>query len=357
MSDDDTRAADDSTGAGSGGTAGADADGDRSGLAELDQQLRAQFTWYPVAKKEFQDTVRSKLIWLLSAVFIIIFALPAFVGLYFDIGQLAQQQGTTITTDAFFGIATRLGSALVPIIAIVVGYASIVGERESGSLKVLLSLPFTRRDVLVGKVVGRSAVVVVPILAAFIISVIVLVPAGVQVNPGGFLAGTALTALLAAVFVSLAVGFSAAARTGRRAIVGTVGIYLYFFLFWNAFTQAVGTLLRNRLDVGAESTLKLSLFLKLLNPTQSYQTLVNSALGESPMSARAAMYSGFRAFAVCQQALSGNATMSQAGGLACNPTNGSLPFYYSDPAVLVYFLLWLVVPLVVGYRLFSAADL
>jgi ABC-2 type transport system permease protein len=330
---------------------------DQSDIEMLDERLREQFTWYVVAKKEFQDTRRSKVIWLLSAIFVVIFALPAFLGLYFNIGQLAQQQGQTVTTDAFFAIATRFGSALIPIIAIVIGYAAVVGERESGSLKVLLSLPFTRRDVILGKVVGRSAVVAVPILLGFLVSVLVLIPASVQVSPLGFIAGAGLTALLGVVFVALAVGFSAAVRTSRRAIVGTIGVYIYFFLFWNAFANSVGWALREYLGATAASTLKISLLLKLLNPTQSYQTLVNSALGQSAMSARAGMYQGFQAFGVCQQALGGNASMSQAGAVACTPENGGLPFYFSDPAVVVYFLLWLVVPLVVGYYLFEGTDL
>lgn len=338
-------------------TANQDGDTEQSDLAMLDERLRERFTWYVVAKKEFQDTRRSKVIWVLSAIFIVIFALPAFLGLYFNIGQLAQQQGQTVTTDAFFAIATRFGSALIPIIAIVIGYAAVVGERESGSLKVLLSLPFTRRDVILGKVVGRSAVVAVPILVGFLVSVVVLIPAGVQVSPVGFIAGSVLTALLGVVFVALAVGFSAGVKTSRRAIVGTVGIYVYFFLFWNAFANTVGWALREYLDAGAASTLKISLFLKLLNPTQSYQTLVNSALGQTPMSARAAMYQGFQAFGVCQQALGGNASVSQAGGIACDPENGAIPFYFSDPAVVVYFLLWLVVPLVLGFYLFDGTDL
>lgn len=329
-----------------------------SDLARVDGALRERFTWYPVAKKEFQDTVRSRLIWVLSAIFVVIFALPAFLGLYFDLGTLAQQQGQTLTTDAFFRIATRFGSALVPIIAIVVGYASVVGERESGSLKVLLSLPFSRRDVVLGKVLGRSAVVAAPILLGFVVSVLVLLPAGVGVSPVGFVLGAALTALLGVVFVALAVGFSAAASTSRRAIVGTVGVYVYFFLFWNSFASAVGSLLRRYLEASVASTLQISLFLKLLNPTQAYQTLVNAALGQTALSARATMYQGFQSVAVCQQALGGNVSMSQAGGFACNPVNGGgVPIQFSNAAVAVYLLLWLVVPLVVGYRLFDDADL
>jgi hypothetical protein len=49
--------------------------------------------------------------------------------------------------------------------------------------------------------------------------------------------------------------------------------------------------------------------------------------------------------------------MAGAGVVQCSPTNGGLPLYFSDPAVVVYFLAWLVVPMVVGYKLFDDADL
>lgn len=335
-----------------GGTSDSGGTSDGGDLAAIDRSIRERFPGYVVAKKEVRDTIRSKLLWVLSVIFVVIFALPAFFGLYLDIGNLASEQGVTITTDSFFRIAGQFGSALVPIIAIVVGYGAVVGERESGSLKVLLSLPFTRRDVVLGKVLGRGAVLAIPILLGFLVSVVVLVPAGVQVSPVGFALGAALTALLGVVFVSLAVGFSAGASSSLRAIVGTVGVYVYFFLFWNPFANSVGSLLRRFLDAGVASTLKLSLFLKLLNPTQSYQTLLDAALGQPSMAARAGMFGRFRAPFVCQEALGGNYT--RAG---CVAESGGVPFYFSDPAVLVYLLVWLVVPVVVGVYLFDRTDL
>jgi len=353
MSDDGASGSD----GGGTGRSGSSGGGMGEDIQRVDAALREQFSWYVVAKKEFKDTVRSKLLWLLSAIFVIVFALPAFLGLYFGLGQIAQQQGATLTTDAFFGSAARLGSALIPLVAIVVGYASIVGERKSGSLKVLLSLPFSRGDVVVGKVIGRSAVVAIPILIGFLVSVAVLLPANVALNAVGFVLAALLTALLGVVFVSLAVGISAAARTGRRAIVGTVGIYVYFFLFWNSFANSIGGLLGEYLNVTAGTAATTSLFVKLVNPTQSYQTLVDAALGNSALTARATMFQGLRIAGICEQALGGNVSMSQGAGISCQSTGAGVPFYFSNVAVLVYFLLWIVVPVALGYRLFDGADL
>ena len=142
-----------------------DAGGDRSGVAVLDEAMREQFTWYVVAKKEFNDAVRSKGLWALSAVFTLLFVLPA--GRIWwnqrssdqQLGQQALDIGMQFFISRFYLDTVTL---LVTIVVLFVGYAAVTKEKESGSLKLLLSLPFTRRDVIVGKVLGRSAVAAVP---------------------------------------------------------------------------------------------------------------------------------------------------------------------------------------------------
>ncbi len=49
--------------------------------------------WYPISKKEFRDTVRSPWIWVLSFIFIVLFALPAVLGKSFDTGQQSPKPG------------------------------------------------------------------------------------------------------------------------------------------------------------------------------------------------------------------------------------------------------------------------
>jgi hypothetical protein len=46
---------------------------------------------------------------------------------------------------------------LVPLIALILGYDAIVAERERGSLDLLLSMPITRFEVLLGKYTGLAA--------------------------------------------------------------------------------------------------------------------------------------------------------------------------------------------------------
>jgi len=186
-------------------------------------------TWQAVARKDFRDAVRSRWLWALSAIFVGLFAGAA----YFVGSNLPADPQQPITTDAFLQTLGQLViTLLIPLVAIVVSYSAIVGERESGSLKLLLSLPHSRADALVGKAVGRSAVVALPILLGLVLAFAVLGVYGLGLEVLNFVAFTILTMLLGVVFVSISIGVSAAASTNRRAMLGTVGLYFVFTLFW-----------------------------------------------------------------------------------------------------------------------------
>jgi Cu-processing system permease protein len=68
------------------------------------------------------------------------------------------QQGAV----GFRGIEVAIASLvslviyLVPLIALILGYDSIVGEKERGSLELLLWMPITRFEILLGKHLGLS---------------------------------------------------------------------------------------------------------------------------------------------------------------------------------------------------------
>ena len=88
-----------------------------------------------------------------------IFALFALAIAYFG----AAQQGAV----GFRGIEVTIASLvslviyLVPLIALVLGYDAIVGEKERGSLELLLSMPITRFEILLGKFSGLAAALAV----------------------------------------------------------------------------------------------------------------------------------------------------------------------------------------------------
>lgn len=66
----------------------------------------------------------------------------------------------------------RLSQELLPLLILVIGYSAFAGEREAGTLKQLLSLGTTRRDLLFGKAAGLGSCVLILCLP-----MLVLVPA------------------------------------------------------------------------------------------------------------------------------------------------------------------------------------
>lgn len=293
-------------------------------------------TWHAVARKDFRDAVRSKWLWVLSAVFVGLFVGSA----YFIGSNLTEDVQEALTTDVFFQTLGQLVITLIiPLVAIVVSYSAIVGERESGSLKLLLSLPHSRQDAVVGKTVGRSTVVALPILLGLLLALVVLAVYGVSIEIFNFLLFTLLTMLLGVVFVSIAVGVSAAASTNRRAMLGTVGLYFLFTLFWDQVRRIV-VFANDQLSLGLETIeiVTYGLFIKFLNPVRAYQTLAASLYTDTTLNARLYETNQFQQQFIVEEL-------------------GEAPFYLSDPVVLVQFLLWLVVPLGLGYLVFRDADL
>lgn len=299
--------------------------------------------WLVVARKEVADTVRSRVLWLVSVLFVSIFALPPVLLLYFDIGRKLQAKtGRQLSTNAVLLSNPSLADVaalLVPLVAIFVAYAAVVRERQSGSLKFLLSLPHTRADVVVGKLVGRTAVLVAPITLSLAITAAVLLPTRLTFDAVGFLTFTVLTLVLGAVFVALAVGVSAATSTTRRAMVGSVGVFVYLALFWKSLASGIGRLLSSQLGVSTATRFEVVLFVRLLNPTDAYRSLLYSLLGSPEALARARLLGGFQRLGAMQA------------------IGRDVPLYLSDWMVATVLLAWVVVPLAVGYRVFERADL
>jgi ABC-2 type transport system permease protein len=307
-----------------------------------------------VAEKDFRDAVRSRALLVLTAVFVLFFASAAF---FFadQISQLlegaanasnasqaqaAQQARQGLTSDAFLSTLTQLTRLLIPLTGIVVAYAALVGERESGTLKLLLSLPHSRLSVVLGKLVGRSGVVAVPILLGFLVAAPIFPLLGVTLNPVGFAGFALATALIGVVFVAIALGVSAAFPSSRWAVVPLFLVYALFTLLWGQFSNAVIREVSNNTDLGNVALVKVFLVVKHLNPVRAYESLVAS-VDASALQARTSLVGGLQGQFV-RQTLEGN---------------GGLPLYLSDAALVVYLLLWVAVPVALGYLAFRSADL
>src|SRR3989344_8193145 len=98
-----------------------------------------------IASKEFRDRIRNR--WVLAVA--VVFTVFALVIAYFG----GAQQGAVGFRSIEFTIASLVSLViyLIPLIALMLGFDAIVGERERGSLDLLLSMPITRLELLLGK--------------------------------------------------------------------------------------------------------------------------------------------------------------------------------------------------------------
>lgn len=324
-------------------------------------------TWIAVARKDFQDAIRSRVLISLSVFFVVLLGGVSGVFAYVleDPGRISSQR--------LFGLFGRAGGSvqfsfvgflgfLLGFIALITAYASIVGEQESGTLKILLSLPHSRRDVILGKLAGRSTVVAVPALAGFVVSMLVLVGFGVTVDFETLVPQVFLTLLFAVVFVAIAVGISAASETNRQTTLTAVGLYVLFSLFWASLTSAVprssSWILEQlgRDPLSFETSIKIALAIKWFNPMRAYEALAASLYADSLVSARSLVVNSNQKILLCQLA-DGQARRTLRQGVTCQNPTGTLPLYFSDAAMGAVLVFWLVAPLVYGYYVFEGRDL
>ena len=276
-------------------------------------------SWQVVAVKEFEDAVRSRLLWGLVAVVTVMVGLTSLVPLVVP--------GFDGNVVVGLGAATEFAAMLVPIVALVAAYLAIAGERESGSLRLLLGLEPNRGTVVLGKFLGRSGVVAVGLALGFAIASVASFLVYGTLPLVAFLAVVGLTVALGVAFVGIAIGISAATATRSRAMTLGIGVYLVLALLWDLLPQGAHFVVEG----GPPSSTVPAWFVLLqgLSPSGAYSVLVTAALR------------------LAEPSLPGTGAL----------LGGPVPFYVQWWVFVLVLLAWTVVPLLLGYWTFTRADL
>jgi ABC-2 type transport system permease protein len=305
-------------------------------------------SWQAVARKEFRDGIRSR--WLHGAT--LFFALflggtsALFLGVLVppDLRQVSNLFGFFANLGVFSFSFPGLLALVLGFIALSTSYGSITEERESGSIKLLLSLPNSRLDAVVGKFLGRSAIVIAALLVGFLVTFVVLVATGSRLELVSFSQQIVLTLLLGVAFVSIGLSLSALADSNREATLATMGLYLVFAVLWGSISEGIPKLINyatEQVGIGAVSEVtrvKLGVFLKYLNPLKTYETLAAQA------------YYGPERARLVSTAFGEQAVLTPI-------LEESVPFYFSGWFLFLILLAWIVVPVAVGYWAFERTDL
>lgn len=133
-----------------------------------------------------------------------------------------------ITTTEVLGDIGPTFALPVLALGIAVGHNTVVGERVAGTARLVLGLPVTRRDLLVGKLCSRVGLAVATLVPLFLFAEVLVVARLGGVYPGAMIAWAGWVLLFAIVWTGFAVGVSAATSTRYRSLAAIFGTYLLF---------------------------------------------------------------------------------------------------------------------------------
>lgn len=232
-----------------------------------------------VAKKDFSDAIRARTLQLLVAFFTV------FTTLLFHYHRSGLGEERTFA-ELFAGIAGMLG-VVVPILGVMIGYKAIVGERESGSLKLLLTLPHSRLEIMLGKFLGRSAIVVVTMAVGFALVAVQTIVFTDLFSLTELLLVSGKITLYGITFVAIALAFSTAMRSSTSAAIGAVGLTVVFSFLWDFVIGLTSTIIRPRPGPEAgvitpEPLPPWIFLLKRLNPRHALKDATTFSIESSP---------------------------------------------------------------------------
>ena len=221
-------------------------------------ELRPIFT---VAAKEFHDRIRNR--WVLAVA--LVFTVFSLVIAYFGSAQQGQIGFRSI--EITIASLVSLVIYLIPLIALLLGFDAIVGERERGSLDLLLAMPITRTELLLGKYLGLALALTLSTVAGFSLVAVLLwryMNSAALLHYSGFVLSSVLLGLA---FLSVAIFLSVLARDRARASGLAIMIWFFFVLVFDLL------LLGLLVTTGEHFSGDAFAWLLLLNPADVFRIL------------------------------------------------------------------------------------
>ncbi|AAP85997.1 Membrane protein NosY (plasmid) [Cupriavidus necator H16] len=214
-----------------------------------------------LAAKEFRDRMRNR--WVLAVA--LVFAVFSLVITYFG----GAQQGQLGPRSVEYVIASlvSLVTYLIPLIALLLGFDAIVGERERGSLDLLLAMPLTRLELLLGKYLGLAAALALSTLAGFALVAVLLLRQFGWAGLSQYLGFMFSSVLLGLAFLSLALLVSVTGRERTRASGLAIALWFGYVLVFDLLL--LGLLVAGGGEFGGAALA----YALLLNPADVFRIL------------------------------------------------------------------------------------
>ena len=184
-------------------------------------------SWAPVIRKELRDAIGNR--WLIgyAAVLGALGLAATATGLDSTSGLALQAFGRTTAT------LMNLCLLLAPLVAVLMGAASIAGERDRGTLEHLLAQPLSRTDLLMAKHAGLLLALTLATLAGFLPAGLLLVARGGAGMLGHYLLFPAIASLAGAAMAGVGLVISVSSRSAVQAQGAGVFAWFGFVLLYD----------------------------------------------------------------------------------------------------------------------------
>jgi len=225
-----------------------------------------------IARNDLRETRQSKILWLLGATIMLGF------------GALTYAAGEFLSSgfDLYLDVLTGVFVLLAPLIGVAVGYKAVIAERESGTIALLMSLPHSRVELVVGKLLGRFVVAGALLGFALVGSGVVSLAVYPTFDFSGFVGFSLLVLFYTFTFVALATGFSMALSSSRRVIGAAFGAYVLLIMLWNQVVDVLVLILFRFRPSGLADPPLWAESAKFCTPLTSFTYLLDTTLGVGP---------------------------------------------------------------------------
>lgn len=271
-------------------------------------------SWRAVARNDLRSALNERGSWGLFAGFLL-----GFGGLAVLLVVLGDPE-----FEAYLWLVAQGIGLLVPLAGIVLGYEAVIGERESGTAVLTLSMPHSRADLIVGKLVGRTVLLAVVVASAALVTSLVVLLFYPTFSVTRYIGLVFVTVAYGTVFLWIAAALSMALSTSRRVIAAAFGTYIGLILSWAPAIDLTEFILFRGRQGQSPDPEAWATFLTFVGPNTAFTYLVSELL--------------------------------DVGVIPPAVADSSAEFITPGVALLA-FVAWGVLPVLVGYRSFRRSDL
>lgn len=295
-------------------------------------------TWERLAVREARVHAKKIGTWAIALVAFGFFLLH-YSQIQSPIPRVLGADGVVLALQPTFGIVLLIGGLLL-------GHRVVLDERTTGRIKLTASMPHSRRDIIIGKLVGLSIPLVAMVVVLLFVSVVVAVATTGVPSFGRLLVFGLISVVYAVVCVTLGVAISAVVTTFLGATGGMLATLVGIILWQTSTTRLYARLTGISINVFQPPADGLLFLVRRLDPRSAYLVLTNWVYDAGNA---AGVYSSSIA-----EIHAKNPTVTNT--FVVDTTFEHPPSYLAEPLSIIVLLVWLL-PLVVAVRTFDNADI